>query len=62
MPDYRVYCLNNAGKLAFDELISAENDEEAVAKAREQKGDARKCEVWCNNRLVGTFGSQLRFD
>ena len=62
MPDYRLYCLNNAGSLDFAELISAENDEEAVAKAHELKPDVRKCEVWRDHRLVASFGSQIRLE
>lgn len=62
MADYRLYCLSKLGNLDLAEVISAESDEEAVSKARGLKGNVRKCEVWRGNRLVASFGSQLRFD
>ncbi|HJU77909.1 MAG TPA: hypothetical protein VJ597_08305 [Sphingomicrobium sp.] len=55
MAEYRFYCLDGAGRISFAEEIDAANDEEAIAKARELKPDAVKCEIWDDHRLVATL-------
>lgn len=57
MPDYRLYCLDGAGKISFADWIVAEDDAEAMAKAREMKLNASKCEIWLQQRLVATLGA-----
>ena len=57
MASYRLYCLDGAGHLGLAECIEAEDDAQALALARELKDDARKCEVWFGNRLVGSFSN-----
>ena len=58
MPDYRLYCLNGAGRISLADWIEAETDEEAVEKARTMMHGARKCEVWQRQRLVATLDVQ----
>ena len=52
MPDYRMYCLDGAGKIRSFEVITAADDEEALAQVRAKKLSVR-CELWDRNRLVG---------
>jgi hypothetical protein len=52
---YRLYCLDGAGHISFAEVIEAETDEEALARARELKQGALRCEVWDGRRLVGSL-------
>jgi hypothetical protein len=58
MSDYRLYCLDAAGRISFAEWIIAKDDDEAIAKARGLKRDLRKCEVWHDNRLVASLDAQ----
>jgi len=58
MPDYRIYCLDGAGKISFAEELSASSDEEAIAKAHRLKQKALKCEVWQGRRLVATLSAK----
>ena len=55
---YRLYCLDGAGKIRLADDIEASGDVEAIAKAREQHRNARKCEVWHIDRLVATLNAQ----
>jgi hypothetical protein len=50
---YRVYCLDGANKVASAEWIEAANDAAAINVVREQ-WDGHKCEIWEQQRLVGT--------
>ena len=52
MADYRFYCVNGAGQIELGDWFAADNDDEAIAKARQLRPDARKCEVWHKGRLV----------
>jgi len=45
MADYRLYCLDGAGKIGSGEWIEADNDEEAIAFCRAKKLHV-KCELW----------------
>ena len=55
---YRYYCLDGAGKLHNAELITAKNDEDAVAQI-EAKHPAAQCEVWQGSRLVAKIAGKL---
>ena len=55
MRNYRLYCLDHAGKISLAYDISASDDEEAVAEARKLRHKALKCEIWERNRLVASF-------
>ena len=52
MPEYRLYCLGDDGRFAKSHEIHAEDDADALAKARGMKLDV-VCELWNRNRLVG---------
>lgn len=55
MPDYKLYCLDGARRIArAPDVISAESDEEAIAAAR-GLGMASACEIWQGRRLVATI-------
>jgi hypothetical protein len=53
---YRLYCLDGAGHISEAEWINADTDEEALDRAKVLKADARRCEVWDGQRLVGSLG------
>lgn len=55
MADYRLYCLDGAGKINFAEPMSAADDADAIAQAQSVKPDALKCEVWQGSRLVASL-------
>ena len=57
MADYRVYCLDGQGQIGLADLIEAETDDEALAKARALRPDAHKCELWLKNRLVAKLNA-----
>jgi hypothetical protein len=57
MQDYRLYCLDGAGRLGLAEWMKATDDADALRQAREQKPDALKCEVWQGRRLVAALGN-----
>jgi hypothetical protein len=56
MSDYRLYCLDGAGRISLAEWIEAADDEAAIAKVRELHRQALKCEIWQGQRLVAAFG------
>jgi hypothetical protein len=49
--NYRIYCLDEANKVASAGWIEADGDEAAIAFVREQH-DGYKCEIWEGPRLV----------
>ena len=49
--NYRLYCLDGAGKVASADWIDADEDEAAVEVARETH-DGYECELWHGRRLV----------
>ena len=55
MSDYRLYFLDGTGKFSFGQWIEADDDIAALEKVRSFASEARKCELWQCNRLVGSF-------
>ncbi len=51
MSDYRLYCLDGAGRIGSGEWIEAENDQAAIALVKAKKL-AVSCEIWDRGRLV----------
>lgn len=56
MAEYKLYCLDHAGKIGLAEWIEASDDQDAVRQARNLKPHVLKCEVWQDKRLVATLG------
>jgi len=52
MGQYRLFCLNDAGRFSKSHEITADSDDQALAKAKELKLPV-KCELWERERLVG---------
>jgi hypothetical protein len=52
MGQYRLYCLNDSGRFSKSHEITANGDDQALAKAKELKLPV-KCELWKRDRLVG---------
>ena len=55
---YRMYCMDGVGSISLAVEIEASTDEEAIARAREMKPDALKCEIWNGSRLVSSLHRQ----
>ncbi len=51
MVSYRLYRLDEAGKISSAEWIEATDDEDAARQARIRSIDGT-CEVWDRNRLI----------
>jgi hypothetical protein len=51
MREYRLYCLDGAGKITGAEWIDADCDDEAVRIARDMNKPVA-CEVWQRTRFV----------
>ena len=62
MADYRIYCLDGAGRIGFADWVEADSDDQAVAEARKLRPDAHKCEVWLKSRLVAKLNSDGAFE
>jgi hypothetical protein len=62
MADYRLYCLDGAGNIGFADWIEAQDDDQAVTKARELRPDAQRCEIWLKERLIAKLNDQGRFE
>ena len=58
MSSYRLYCLDGAGKIGLADWLEAEDDDDAIEKARNLKSHVLKCEVWQGARLVKSFDAQ----
>ena len=56
MPGYRLYRLDDAGKITTAERIDAAEDDEALQKAR-PRALAGKYELWDQRRLVARLSS-----
>jgi hypothetical protein len=48
---YRLYGLDGVSKVASADWIEADDDDDAIAAARERH-DGRECELWQGRRLV----------
>jgi hypothetical protein len=58
MAEYRLYCLDGANKVASAEWIEADDDADAIDKAkRAQSG--YECELWQGKRLVARLDFRL---
>ena len=51
MPDYRLYCLDERGKIAKAEWFEAKSDDEAIVMLRVRKLPF-DCELWCGDRMI----------
>jgi hypothetical protein len=51
MPEYRLYCLDGAGKITKAEEITARDDAEGLKIAKALKRHT-KCELWNRDRLI----------
>ena len=58
MNDYRLYRLGGVGGLAPVDLLTAQDDEDAVRQARELGRNAIMCELWQGKRLVMALDRQ----
>jgi hypothetical protein len=61
VPNYRLYRLDGAGKIAAADWIEAVDDDDAARKARERE-DGNTWEVWDRDRLVARIGRQPTSD
>jgi hypothetical protein len=55
---YRLYSLEEAGRLGEPEDITASDDQEAISKVRESKPNALQCEIWKGRRLITSLRRQ----
>jgi len=63
VPRYRMYSLDEHGRIGLSEEAEAGSDREAIALLRELKPNALKCELWEGRRLVATIhGRELVID
>ena len=60
--DYRLYCIDGAGRINLADWITADSDEDAVEKARQMHPDASRCEVWHGPRMVAKFSPDGHFE
>ena len=58
MADYRLYFLDGAGHIGLADWLEASDDEDAIAKAREMRPDANKCEIWHKDRLIARLDAK----
>jgi hypothetical protein len=54
MQQYRLYCLDGAGKFTKTHEITAASDEDALSQARKLEPNFR-CEIWQKNRKVAVL-------
>jgi hypothetical protein len=52
MSNYRLYYLDDDGRIGLPEWFNAPDDQDAIRHARVIKPHARKCEIWAGHRLV----------
>lgn len=55
MTVYRLYYLDRAGRIDLPHELEAA-DPTAIARARELKNGAQRCEIWAGHRLVARVG------
>ena len=53
MPEYRIYCLDTAGRIRDATVVDQHGDADALAAARAITPAGRQAEVWQLARLVG---------
>lgn len=58
--EYRLYSLDQEGRIDLARWIEAETDNAAVVRARELRPHPQKCEIWLSNRLVAKVNSAGR--
>jgi hypothetical protein len=61
LPIYRVYHVGGGGRLNVGETFTAQDDTEAVQRARGQLVRAQPAELWEGGRLVGRFSKAHDF-
>ena len=54
MPNYRLYRLDGAGKIANAEWIEASEDDDALREAK-SRADSASFELWQQHRLVQRY-------
>jgi len=54
MPDYRLYCLDGAGRFTKAHKIRADDDDAAMDQARDMKLSVQ-CELWERGRKIATL-------
>jgi len=59
MSDYRLYCLNDDGKIKEASWIEAKSDDEALIMVRAKKLPT-ECELWLGNSLISRISPHLR--
>lgn len=57
MPVYRMYSLDDFGRIGFAHEIDAPTDQEAIVMARSMKPNATKGEIWEGRRLVAAVSA-----
>lgn len=57
--NYRLYCLDGAGRISLADWIEADSDEDAVNRARKINHGFLRCEVWDRDRLVAKITGEL---
>ena len=62
MRNYRIYILDEWGRIGFAEDLQAMTDEAALALAAEVNPRARKYELWEGRRLVATSSEERVLD
>ncbi len=55
MAEYRMYTLDALGRIGLAEAVIADGDSEALARVRLLAPNAKRCELWKDNRLVATL-------
>jgi hypothetical protein len=55
--EYRLYTLDELGRISLPEPIIAHGDRQALAKAQGLVSHAKLSELWKGNRLVATLGN-----
>jgi hypothetical protein len=58
MTEYRMYTLDKLGRIGLSEPIIAAGDAHALAQARRVAANARRCELWKDNRLVASLSDR----
>ena len=54
MAGYRLYCFDDAGRIASAEWLDARNDDEAIDLVRDKK-IGLECEIWDHDRRVAAL-------